>query len=685
MNRKVKTGIKLSIILFVFLLIGTGIFKYVQYQRYITDSPFNVILSDISQDSVTITWQTEKDSNTFVKLGEDSKQLGSAQSSSIHSVSLTDLSSSKEYSFSISDGKRDWILPKRENRTEYALNEFKFSTQQESDSITLPNALEIELEPNGSAYAMLKYENEQSTLVTVTSNRFGMGLVDRNKFLGEDLQPFHALDKVEIEIINPYKGIDTVLSNNIGNILLKKVYASEINCNQKVVNQTSNAIPVAAFKDLADRWVANRGKNYATECYNDVIYRAKVAGYDPAFVLTIWLNESGASNYTQSPTNSGIIEDFGIHGNPNVPVENFNAQISYFLSLPFQYNCEGLSYWEAWGNMYRWGSCNTNDSVKRQVGIDYYKAIETAYGLVTNGKGLPSKINGYPKENPIDDGGDNNEWGETNGGICCALKLSNSSDLKGDYENNSEGKSCSDIWKVGRQLNGGAIEYSVKIDGKEGNACEVNYPGVCCNANGKTLWYPKEICNSPIDGVDEKSCNAMNKIDSYKINLKEGVNFVGLDFNPVKDTRSLLASEIFDKDTNITLVADFGSYEWKNIVKRGATVPFAGVDFELDQNKGYLIISNKDISITMDGWKDSNVTLSTLNTGWNLVGGSLYTSKATSSNLIDTLNNSEINVATIAIWNNDTAHFDYRNQTEDQIYGEDIRLSENQGIFIKSN
>ena len=369
MKNKTKIAIKVVVTFSIFLIIGLGIYKYFTHRQYVDRSPYNVLVTDISQDSVTISWETEKESQTFIKLGESDTQLGSGESSKIHTVKLEGTQSSSSYLFKISDGQRDWIEPMRENSTEYALTKFQFNTPSSSEEITLPVAQEIELEPNSTAYALLKFEDKESTIVTVTSNRFGSAVVDRNIFLNRDLQPFYPTQDTEVVVIKPYDK-DNIQSLNIINNIIGKAYASEINCNQNIPEQTSSAISKEAYTDLANRFVANRGKNYASECYNDVIYRAKVAGFDPAFTLTIWLNESGASNYTQSAVNSGIIEDFGIHGNPNVPVQDFNAQINYFLSLAFQYNCPGLSYWEAWGNMYRWGSCNADDPVKRQQGID---------------------------------------------------------------------------------------------------------------------------------------------------------------------------------------------------------------------------------------------------------------------------------------------------------------------------
>jgi hypothetical protein len=88
------------------------------------------------------------------------------------------------------------------------------------------------------------------------------------------------------------------------------------------------------FVDLANRLVAGAGKNFAAECFNDVVAKSLAKGVNPVFTLSAWLHESDASNYGLS---SGCtIGDFGIVGGGVQPA-NFNQQITTFLNLPFAY------------------------------------------------------------------------------------------------------------------------------------------------------------------------------------------------------------------------------------------------------------------------------------------------------------------------------------------------------------
>lgn len=108
----------------------------------------------------------------------------------------------------------------------------------------------------------------------------------------------------------------------------------EINCNVNAPEDPRYSKFKPVFVDLANRLVAGKGKNYAAECFNDVVDRSKKAGVNPMFTLVIWLHESGASNYGLS---SGCqIGDFGMVSG-GAPQGDFNSQITGFLTRPAMY------------------------------------------------------------------------------------------------------------------------------------------------------------------------------------------------------------------------------------------------------------------------------------------------------------------------------------------------------------
>ena len=141
------------------------------------------------------------------------------------------------------------------------------------------------------------------------------------------------------------------------------------------------------FVSLANRWTAScpgPENNFADECYNYVVSESLSAGVNPAFALTIWVNETGASNYCHGgPT----AQDFGI--NISSLYQNLQGQLERFLSLPRSggyLSCRSQPGWiedmHAFLNRFQAGGCNPGNS----LGNTYYNHIRTfTWPLVSGG------------------------------------------------------------------------------------------------------------------------------------------------------------------------------------------------------------------------------------------------------------------------------------------------------------
>lgn len=721
-NKKSTLLFLVSVILLFITLFA--FYKGYSYVKYISGSPYDVLVSDVTSNSITISWKTDIDKPSFIKIGENI--YGDETETTIHRIYLSDMQEFSDHKFVITDKEDSWDKSYKNSSNDIESltlkSDFVFRTAKSTEDILLP----LEEEVISSAYELeylVLFDEESNTYSSVKSiytNRFGGAVVNKNEFYNYEREMFITqYPNAQLRAVEYGQAKD---SNESRFSLIPTVLASEINCNQQRADQSSNAINKNAYSTLATNWVAGRGKHYATECYNDVIYKAKAAGVDPAFALTIWMNESGASNYTQNQNLAGLIEDFGIHGRPSVPAQNFNSQIEFFLNLTHVASCPGLTYWESWGNMYRWGNCNEDDPVKRQQGIDYYKGINNVYSLVTNGKALPEKINGLPKEEGESDS--SSGWEDPNGPLCCALKLDNKDNLIGDYENNKEGKTCSDVWKVGRSVRDGRIEYSVEIKDKVEGQCEVEYPGVCCTTQAGVFWYPESVCTNKISNINsakeckeysnvkacflregkyqwlpkaigtdfvegvttETSCISRNSLATYKIKLVRGINLVGFDFTPTYQVGNLLASHLISQNSEVLLVGKFDDNTWSHLVKRSDTLPFAGEDFSLEQNNGYLIISESNIELSLGGWKDKSASYKDLSEGWNLVGGSIYTRSGSASKVLDSLSKNGLDVSTVSKWDVNLGRFNYRTEDKDlEEYGENFKILSTDGIFLRTS
>lgn len=153
----------------------------------------------------------------------------------------------------------------------------------------------------------------------------------------------------------------------------------EINCD---MNAPENEVPGLISKEnyikKNNQWTS--GKNYAEECFNDVVNRSLCAGINPLYSLWAWMHESNASNYESG----NLVQDFGI--NDNSIAENFDAQIKVFLNLDLASACDlndsklngPDGYWLAWASRYLTGQCDPDfkhpDS--GQTGRDYLESTD---------------------------------------------------------------------------------------------------------------------------------------------------------------------------------------------------------------------------------------------------------------------------------------------------------------------
>ncbi|PWU23745.1 hypothetical protein C5B42_01810 [Candidatus Cerribacteria bacterium 'Amazon FNV 2010 28 9'] len=102
--------------------------------------------------------------------------------------------------------------------------------------------------------------------------------------------------------------------------------------------------------------------NQIDKCFNDVVDQSLAAGVNPIYTLTIWAQESGASNYARFPG----VQDFGINSSS---VVGFQAQLSSFLNLPYAYpptfsQCfqNGCS-WDNYSQAYHYGEFDSSCTI----------------------------------------------------------------------------------------------------------------------------------------------------------------------------------------------------------------------------------------------------------------------------------------------------------------------------------
>ena len=160
-------------------------------------------------------------------------------------------------------------------------------------------------------------------------------------------------------------------------------------CKKDVPDSAVPAKYLGTFKsnviNLADRWSTKcpgPDNNQAEECYNYVVTESAAKGINPAFTLTIWLNESGASNYCDG---GDTTQDFGI--NLSSLYKNLVGQLNKFVDLPdaFKYCASIPGFIEpmhAFLSRFQSsaGACNPSDPIATQ----YYKDVrDTTWSWVS--------------------------------------------------------------------------------------------------------------------------------------------------------------------------------------------------------------------------------------------------------------------------------------------------------------
>lgn len=157
--------------------------------------------------------------------------------------------------------------------------------------------------------------------------------------------------------------------------------------------------------------------------------------------------------------------------------------------------------------------------------------------------------------------------------------------------------------------------------------------------------------------------------------LKEGTNFIGLDFNSKN-----FALKILKENPDITLIGDYDDNEWKNIVQNTSKRPTKGKNFKLKQFKGYIVISSSDTQISIEGREYDRKLEDKFDEGLNLISTLNYN---TSSELINGFKDDGINILGVSTWSNSISNFESFVIDNGIDYGKDIKIDSKQGVFIK--
>jgi hypothetical protein len=462
----------------------------------------NFEIANITTQTVDLYWKGYSEDDGFKVLYKDSQSTGAYKEILSQNI-YTDHLYTQGYLYNV---KLENLNPGTEYLIEVwdddiKLIEDRVSTLNIQEEIELPNPLSGE----SLLGTWIKVSDDFNTYITRTDFQ-GRWSLDANLINDEYSTEIYASTIVPKE-------------NLISSLLNKEIFAAQfVNCDEITYSNIDSQVKLYA-EHVQNALELNSGSSDGgpkyLKCYQDVYCEAEKNGVNPRWALTNWMHESNASDY-DNPNVAGA--DFGVRC-CGVPLHNLQAQLGFFLSLthdPCECNgsCSKEEYYCCWANNYLYGNNSKTCSDSTQA---YLTSLLFYYYLTVNKvlpqdfdrmlAGLPSSIKSSavnvscgstdsveeyrkivdpnpPEPNPP----------EPTEGICCALKITGKEEFRGDYEDSN--KTCEQIWKVGREVYGGKIEYSVEIGGLNRASCEKWWEGVCCKDSGEYEWIPLRNCNS---------------------------------------------------------------------------------------------------------------------------------------------------------------------------------------------
>ncbi|MHC1716301.1 MAG: hypothetical protein AB9915_00165 [Candidatus Dojkabacteria bacterium] len=678
--KKLLPFILATLILFPILI--SIFFQNFKIVTILKERPTETVVANISSTSAKIftktfpeniykiSYKRVSDSGLFKQADDTKIYTDNISKKKVYLTQLNDLDPNSQYEFRIESENNVW----EEN--------FSFSTKQIAEEISLPNIQSGKNNPQ--SFVLLKSGDEN---VMVDTQYHGTWAFDNQ---GKE---FTASEYANYTSIHD-------LQTRLSELMVKPVFAeSGANCKTGIeINDSPVPPSKAKVTDIVGRWVSSCLKGgYANECYEDVYCKSLSASVKPAFTFAIWSNESGGSNYA----NSSNVEDFGIHSG-SVAKRNFTSQIDFFLNNiakneEYISSCDktaGYDELSQWGARFLKGDCTSTDNL--EAGKQYITSIGTIYNWYTN-----SSLSWPFTDSSGAECDYSNAYTNSAYNTCSAqgTQTPPSDSEPSDPATPTPTPGGGDGFEDGMLLYND-IRYCTDKDGcqciynnyetilhtSNGYYCTpdkkiLKTEKVCCQSTeGLAFGWPYDCKGTVIKDVTENNCKA--SITEFKIekgiNFLEAINVVNKEKVPIDTAKGLIKQS----NNKVIAVGLLRNDVWEKIVKyeKGNT---NGEDFNLDPGETYLIISTDDVTIPVQGYKSTSTLELNKLKGWNLISSSLLKSSSDSSKSI-LQNTSFTYINQVAQWQDKQGLFKYTvRDSVNQIFGEDLKISNNQGVFVR--
>jgi hypothetical protein len=179
--------------------------------------------------------------------------------------------------------------------------------------------------------------------------------------------------------------------------------------------------------------------------------------------------------------------------------------------------------------------------------------------------------------------------------------------------------------------------------------------------------------------------------DVFDVKLTKGINIVSFPFMPAdEDKNPINASEFLnianDTAPGVTAITHFDAGKWAGGLVRESTdtSTYSGTDFPLTFGRGYLILSDRDMTVKISGYSVESEVPIAFKPGWNLVGVHGYDQTYTASSFIDSVNGINSLTADNVTWYpTSKGRYEGFQKSEGAEYGLDFPILDDLGYFVK--
>jgi len=178
-----------------------------------------------------------------------------------------------------------------------------------------------------------------------------------------------------------------------------------------------------------------------------------------------------------------------------------------------------------------------------------------------------------------------------------------------------------------------------------------------------------------------------------KIELKKGINIVSFNFVPNKggEGEPLSSAEFLElvntEGQNVSTITHFGAGQWES----GNVYDFdekrvKGLPFDLVFGKGYVLIAERDTTISVPGDAIKSPVPVAFSSGWNLVGIHGYQTQYTAKSLVNSINSVEgLKADNVTYYPTDRGMYQGFQLSDGQEYGQDFPIKPDLGYFVRVN